>query len=94
MKSLFNKIGGSSTCSFMNKETPVQVFSFEVIKNTFFIKNLQTLASGRAQDYTKTVPIAIPNDIFKAYYRKGFIICFLRSPYSGFTKCLVWLFIW
>ena len=43
----------SSTCSFTNKKTPVQVFSCEIIKNTFFIEHLLTTASGRAQDFTK-----------------------------------------
>ena len=35
------------------------------------------------------VPIAIPNDIFKAYYQKGFVICFLRSTYSRFMEFLI-----
>ena len=42
-------------------------------------------ASERAQDLPKAVPIAIPNDISKAYYQKRFLICFLRSTYGRFV---------
>ena len=37
----------------------------------------------------KTVPIAIPNDISKTYYQKGFVICFTSSTYSRFMEFLI-----
>ena len=46
----------SSACSFIKKETLTQAFSCEIIMNTFFIKHLRTIDSGRAQDFTKNGP--------------------------------------
>ena len=37
----------------------------------------------------KPVAIAIPNDISKAYYQKGFVICFLISTYGRFMEFLI-----
>ena len=40
--------GASFLCHFINKETPVQVFSFEfweIFKSTYFAEHLQTAAS-------------------------------------------------
>ena len=34
----------------------------------------------------KLVPIAIPNDISKAYNQKEFVICFLRLTYGRFME--------
>ena len=79
----------SSACSFIKKETPTQVFSCEIIKNRIFIELVRRTASRRAQDFTKTVPIPIPNDISKAYYQKGFAICFMRLNYGRFTEFLI-----
>ena len=43
-------------------------------------------ALGRGQD---TVLIAVPNDICKAYYQKGSVVCFLKSIYSRFVEFLI-----
>ena len=37
----------------------------------------------------KPVPIATSNDISKAYYQKGFVICFLISTYGRFMEFLI-----
>ena len=66
------------------------MFSCEIIKNTLFLSNTsgQLLLEGH-KILLKTVPIASPNDISKAYYKKGFVICFLRSTYGRFMEFLI-----
>ena len=66
------------------------MFSCEIIKNTLFLSNTsgQLLLEGH-KILLKTVPIASPNDISKAYYQKGFVICFLRSTYGRFMEFLI-----
>ena len=41
---------------YQKKDIPRQVFSCEIIKNTFFVEQLRTTVSGRAQDLTKKGP--------------------------------------
>ena len=64
-------------------------FPVKLLKTGFFIELVRRTASRRAQDFTKTVPIPIPNDISKAYYQKEFAICFMRLNYSRFTEFLM-----
>ena len=43
-------------CSFIKKETPIQVLSCEfceILKNTFFTEDIQTTASGDSKDSFK-----------------------------------------
>ena len=72
LKPLLNKI---SRLQLFQKEAPKQMFSCEITKNTFFYRTTVFLLKER-KSVLKTFPIAIPNDISKTYYQKGFVICF------------------
>ena len=50
LKSLFYK--ASDLHAALSKKRLTQVFSCEIIKNTFFVEHLRMTASGRAQDFT------------------------------------------
>ena len=54
----------SSACSLYKKDIRRQVFSCEIIKNTFFIEKRWTTVSERAQDLTKKGP----NSNFQWYF--------------------------
>ena len=54
----------SSACSLYRKDIRRQVFSCEIIKNTFFIEKRWTTVSERAQDLTKKGP----NSNFQWYF--------------------------
>ena len=58
-------------------------------RTRFFIEHLRMIAFRRAQDFTKNGPNSNSNEISKAYYQKGFVICFLRSAYSRFMDFLI-----
>ena len=81
------------SCSFIKKEAPALEFFFKIIKNSFtiksFIEHLRQLLLEEHKILLKTVPIAIPNDISKTYYQKGFVICFTSSTYSRFMEFLI-----
>ena len=83
LKPLFNKI---SRLQLFQKEAPTQMFSCEIIKNTFFYRTTVFLLKER-KILLKTFPIAIPNDISKAYYQKEFVI--IESTYNRFMEFLI-----
>ena len=58
------------------------------MKNMFFVEHIGTTISLKTVSL-KTVPIAIANDISKAYYQKEFVICFLSSIYGRFMEYLI-----
>ena len=58
-------------------------------RTRFFIEHLRTIAFRKAQDFTKNGPNSNSNEISKAYYQKGFLICFLRSAYSRLMDFLI-----
>ena len=62
------------------------MFSCEIIKNTFFYRTTVFLLKER-KILLKTFPIAIPNDISKAYYQKEFVI--IESTYNRFMEFLI-----
>ena len=53
------------------------------------MENLGRLLLEKRKILLKTVPVTIPNNISKAYYEEGFVICFLRSTYDRFMKFLI-----
>ena len=85
-KSLF-QVFGLQLCQ--KRDTDTCVFLW-IIKNTFFWWNTPgRLLLQKHKVLLKTVPIVIPNDLSKAYYQKGFVICFLRSTCGRFMEFLV-----
>ena len=83
LKSLFNKVSGLQPAALLKKRLQHKCFPVKLSRTRFFIEHFRTTASGKA------VPIAISNDISKAYYQKGFVICFLRSTYGRFVEFLI-----
>ena len=84
--------------SFFNKVPGLQPPALSLKRGVFFVKLLRTrflsnisgrLPLGKHKILLKTVPVAIPNDISKAYYKKEFVICFLRSTYGRFMEFLI-----
>ena len=71
------------------KEILTQLYSCEIVKNTFFLSNTsgRMLLEGH-KILLKQVSMAIPNNISKAY-QKGFVICCLRSTYGRFMEFLI-----
>ena len=88
LKSLFNSFR-SSAWSLIKKRLRRRCFLLKSLRARSFIEHLHTTASGRAQDLLITVPIAILNDVFKAYNQKWFVTCFLRSAYDRFMEFLI-----
>ena len=58
------------------------------MKNMFFVEHIGKSISLKTVSL-KTVPIAIANDISKAYSQKEFVICFLSSIYGRFMEYLI-----
>ena len=70
------------SCSFIKKRDPDTGILFpNYWEHIFFTEHLRRTAWKSTM-----VPIAIPNDISKGYYQKGFVICFLRLIYGRFME--------
>ena len=65
-------------------------FHIKFLRTHFFLSNTSgRLLLEECNILLKAVLIPISNDIPKAYYQEGFIICFLRSTNSRFMEFLI-----
>ena len=90
LKSLFNKFSGLQRADLSKKRLrhrhfPVKLLQYE---HVFLSNTSGRLLLEEPKILLQTVPIAIPNDISKGYYKNGFVICFLRWTYGRFMEFL------
>ena len=89
VKSLFNKVSGLQPAVLSKKRLRNRFFHTKLLRTRYFIEHLGQLPLEEHRILLKTVPMAILNDISKAYYQKRFVVCFLRSTYGGFMEFLI-----
>ena len=71
------------------RDSSTGVFLWNYEEHVFLSNIFGRLLLEEHKILLKTVPIAIPYDISKAYYQKGFVICFLRLTYGRFMEFLI-----
>ena len=74
---------------YQKKDSDTGVFLWNYYEHVFLSNTSGRLLLEELKILLKTAPIAIPNDISKAYYQKGFVICFLRSTYGRYMEFLM-----
>ena len=89
LRSLFNKVSGLPPQALSKNRLRHRCFPVKLLDNFF-----SSIFSGRLlleehKILLKMGPIAIPSDISKACYQKGFVICFLTSTYGRFMEFFI-----
>ena len=87
--SLFNKVPCLQTVVLSIKRLQYRCFRVKLLRTRFLLNIPGRLLLEEHKILPKTVPIAIPNNISKAHFQKGFVICFLRSTYDRFMEFLI-----
>ena len=89
LKSLLKKVPGLQSAALSIKRLQYKCFLVKLLRGLFLSNIFERLLLEEHKILLKMVPIIIPNDIWKAYYQKGFVIYFLRSTYRRFMEFLI-----
>ena len=86
LKSHFNKVLGLQSAALSKKRPRHRCFPVKLLRTRFLSNTSGRLLLEELKISLKTVPIAIPNDISKAYYEKGFSCSWTFAPSWALPK--------